>query len=468
MVVAVFSAGQINEDKCGDNHVDHVIEDMQESDANQTKTDIYSAASGQKAQTQNSLTVMDNYLNDTESVAWMHAEKAIAKAYKNGKSKAEAKIAAKEAIEDYYAVKQRNLIETWNVSLTAADTLRQRAVMEEKVPDDYVYTATESRDDATTSVDSTNYTSTQITLVNETSHNVSSLRMNMSGYSTPAIVTVSGMTQKPSYNSLYVGTFESEGNFDGSQVYLQGIAVAPPSSDYSRLQYLEFQQFETRWNKLGSKASSLQSEVDPYVDSTWDAYQEDRINASDVMSRTTLMFEQGVDAKNSSGMYNTVAGLAAMGLETPNLNESGYMTVQMDGQTYEGLLLADNPPNGTWETNTTYTASNFSGPVNLATLDGGLKTVEGEFVIQNMTDKSGDEIQSIQTREYVYKTSDASGLLEKMEDMQTLRMEIEEREPTAGGGSSSGTGLDNVSMKQIGAILAILGGLALISSRGKN
>ncbi len=454
--VSVLSGGYINHDKCTHNHVDHAIEEMDESDADQTKTDIYSAAAGQKAQSQSTLTVTDNYLNDTDSVAWMHAEKAIAKAYKNGKSKAEAKIAAKEAIEDYYAIKQRNLAETWNVSVAAIHSLDNQSDMEDGISSDYVHL--EHGDDQsgkTTSYydGSYSYVNRSVTLANGSTVDVRGIDIVTSyegDYHT--VITVA-----PGGAARHYGV-----ETDGWDWY--GFNVNAPDDTYSELRYMEFAEYHDQWTKIENQTSTLQSEVGPYVDSTWDAYEEGRIDASDVMSRTTLMFEQGVDATNSSGMYNVIGGLAAMGLETPDLNESGYMTVQMNGQTYEGLLLGT-PPNSTWTTNTTYNASNFSGPVQLATVDGGLEQVDGEFIITEMTDKQGNSINSIETREYVYQTSDASELISKMEDMRSLRVEIEQREPALGG--SSDLNLDGIGTKQILAILAVLAGLALVSRRGK-
>ena len=110
------------------NKVNSVIEDMQESDANQTEVDIYQAAAAEKGNGETFGSVYNNYLQDTESAAWMKMQVAVAEAYQNGSTKSEAKVEAKNAIADYYAVKQVNLIERWDASLANFRYLQDSAI----------------------------------------------------------------------------------------------------------------------------------------------------------------------------------------------------------------------------------------------------------------------------------------------------------------------------------------------------
>ncbi|WP_348611228.1 hypothetical protein [Halobaculum rarum] len=54
-------------------------------------------------------------------------ETAVAEAYERGKSKSQAKVAARQAIADYYAVKQVNMLESHNVTVSSWQSLRDQA-----------------------------------------------------------------------------------------------------------------------------------------------------------------------------------------------------------------------------------------------------------------------------------------------------------------------------------------------------
>ena len=62
------------------------IEEMKQSDANQTKVDIYASASAEAATGETFRSVNTNYLQDSESAAWMKIQIAVAEAYQNGSS----------------------------------------------------------------------------------------------------------------------------------------------------------------------------------------------------------------------------------------------------------------------------------------------------------------------------------------------------------------------------------------------
>ncbi|RLM40569.1 hypothetical protein DVK00_20890, partial [Haloarcula sp. Atlit-47R] len=75
-------------------------------------------------------TTVDNYLQDTKTQARIIGKNAYIKALNNGSSKAAAKTEAKNAVEDYYAVKQVNLLNAWSQSTSHAKYLNATAVSE--------------------------------------------------------------------------------------------------------------------------------------------------------------------------------------------------------------------------------------------------------------------------------------------------------------------------------------------------
>jgi hypothetical protein len=183
------------------------------------------------------------------------------------------------------------------------------------------------------------------------------------------------------------------------------------------------------------------------VDAIWQDYQDGNINSSDVLSRTTTMFEYGSRAQNGS-YYDVIGASAAMGLETPNLNETGQMTITDGaGTTHQGMLFARNPPNNEWVVGQTYDPANISGPVQFATTDGEMMQLDRPFTVESATDKEGNSRDSVGTTRYNYQTADTSETTGKYDDLLGLTGELQQRsesvDSNGGGGSSGGGTLPN-------------------------
>lgn len=459
--VMFLTLGAVNAEDCSRQaYVEDAINDMEQSDANQTKVDIYSAASGAKAGQEAWAAPYDNYVNDTQSVAWMKAESAVADAYASGMSKAEAKVAARQAVAEYYHTKQKNLVEQWNVSVSQAATLNEQAEMEENVSGYFV------KANATGDPDYGSYKEEFLGLGDD---KLLTTVDNQTIYAKTAHVRAGGHNGDSNADiGPTDGQHAYEQNTDSSShmVYLDGIEVQAPNTNYDVMTYMKFAAFQDRWNRIESLNNNLQSEVDVFVDATWSDFDSGQINATDVISSHTAMFEYGVRSGNESeGLWRSTAALAMMGYDVPNLNSSGTMTVEYSGQTYTGLVMAKNAPNGSWQTGATYYTDSLEGPEFLLTTEGEKIDLDGSFTVTGMTAKDGSQLNETQTTKYVYKTSNTSELLEMQQQLIELRQEIEDREPDgAGDGSGSGSGFSNT---QIMVGLAALAGAALLAQNNR-
>ncbi|WP_193308870.1 hypothetical protein [Halorubrum halophilum] len=456
--IMFLSVGRINADSCSRQaYVDAAVSDMKESDANQSKVDIYSAAAGAKATREAGVAPFDNYLQDTESIAWMKAESAIATAYQNDKSKAEAKIAAREAIAGYYHTKQANLVEQWNVSVSQADTLQQQAAMEDGISEYYIRAAQSGGGSHYNQEFEGVNGNTTLTSVADRPIGALTIGLRGDGYNGWSSTTIDPTSGQWEYNR---NTGSSPNMVD-----MYGIRVKAPNSNYDDMTYMEFDPFKERWNNIESQNSALQSEADAFVEATWSDYDSGQINASDVLSANTAMSEYGVRSANESeGLWRSTAALSMMGYDTPNLNNSGMMTVEYRNSNHTGLLMARNAPNGTWEVNTTYNTSDIDGPVFMTKTDGTkLDFADGEeFTIVGMTAKDGTAVNSTQTTKYRYKTANTTELLEVQNQLMDLRQEIEDREPEAGG--FFGTGSTDTMLV---GLLALAGALLMMQNQNR-
>ncbi|WP_049972556.1 hypothetical protein [Haladaptatus cibarius] len=454
-----FTFGLTNQHCTVDAQVDAAVHSVQEAESNQTKLDIYSAATTQKAERDTFETTMGNYLNDTRSVAWMKAEKAIAQTYEDGGSEAEAKIAAREAISKYYATKQKQVLNSYNASVSSAVYLQERSVQEgftDYVVADYTDTSYQGEYhwDGNTSERS-------VTLVNSNTTNVTALEVY--GIDTRADPDLT-YDEEPAYPGGGYASFTydngaEEANF--SKVY-----VKPPNSNYEdNVVIVDFHQANQHFTKIETLNSELQSEANVFVNNTYGDFEAGTINSTDVISRTTMMFEYGVQSGNeSAGMWNSIAALSSMGLDTPDLNGTGVMTVSAGQNEYMGIVMAQSAPNGTWETGVTYDPADITGPVFVVTTDGHQVDLTAPFTISEMTAKDGSNIDSIGTTEYVYQTSNTSELLEQMESILALTQELEDRQPnTGGGGGDSDSGLPTMWLLLGGGAIVAVGAFAVMS-----
>lgn len=429
--VMFLTLGVVNGNECSRQaYVEDAIADYEQTDAEQTKVDIYSQASALKQHNQNYLTQYDNYLNDTENVAWSKMQVAVAEAYKNDSTEIQAKNAAANAIEDYYAVKQRNMIAAWNTQASEFAYLHNQATQETNVSGNFAafYSGQSSGE--------TGYWGTQnntVTLANGTTATVKQFKAPNNGYL--------GLTAE---------------NTDQYSDSVSAFTVKKPTSAYDSDVSIDPTTWRSRWDRSVQKEDALVQEAQTYVNATYDDYQAGTVNASDVISANTAMFEYGTRSNNETeSLYDSVGALALSGFDTPTLNGTGTMDVVYNNNVYTGMVMARNVPNGSWEVNTTYDSANFDGPVFIVTTTGEKIDVSGTFRIEEMRAQDGSSISSVNTTRYNYKTTNATELLEVQSRLTSLRQELEERQPSGGGGGIGGIGDSK-------AIIAIIAGVAVL------
>lgn len=476
----------VNKDKCANNHVEHAVQEVREAETEQDQIDLFSAALGQEARSTEYNALFGNYLQDTESVAWMKAEAAVARAWNNGSTQSQAKVAAREAIAEYYAVKQINLIQSWNTTTTAADYIRERSASESFAEHDVITWASENASYniyGTHTIDGRTYmllgnpgfsvmNGVDVTLVNNSQYMANGLGVETGGSNQDTSVYVPGRF------ALSYSTAEGHepGNFyqDMNGIYLM---LRPPNSNYEPAIYTNYSIYRQAWNDIETKNTNLQNETDLFVDSIWSDLESGNINTTDVLSRTTTMFEYGVDSSNNRSYYNVIGALSGMGLDTPNLNGTGQMQItdHTDGTTYDGMLFARNAPNGTWEKGVRYDATEIPGPVFVGSVDGQTIPLEGEFTVNSIVDKSGNDQETVQTINYNYKTANTSDLQAKYDQLLQLTQELQDRSESVGGGGSTDEGgiVDWLFSNTFGipnAVIVFIGlaGLSVVANRGNN
>ncbi|WP_188878837.1 hypothetical protein [Halarchaeum grantii] len=430
------------------------VEAVTNAEDNQTALQLYQAASAQAAADDQFLAQGANYANDTRHAAWSRAEIAYYKAIQNGSVKEVAREKAMRAIEDYYTQRQMTLAQHWEVQAHAAYALHQRAVNESGVADDLV-TIRPLGDPVSdayspqTGPPKWNLT-TNVTYLNG---------------STTALYSFGGVDQYDSGGSNPIKYPTVVRSIDGSDgvpssqgKYTRIVVNSPSGSDINQFTYFNTTAYSTTWNRYSALASDLKGEFSTYANNTYPAIEDGRLNASQVLSTETRMFNLGTQAADSGSLYDSVAALAQLGLATPNLNGTGTMTVYYENRQYHGLLLAPQVPNGTWTANTTYNGS--APPLDdsalLATTTGETVHLTGEFRVGAISNQNGGSLNSVNATRAQYQTTNVTTLLEQINDTQRLIAQAEARQ-AAGGGGGSGSGGGG------GGSIAVVGGLAVLA-----
>lgn len=135
-------------------------------------------------------------------------------------------------------------------------------------------------------------------------------------------------------------------------------------------------------------------------------------------------------------------------------------------ETFTGLLMSQEAPNGTWESGVRYDASSLNGTQLFVTLNGTSESLEkGDFEILEIRNETGDVINQTTTKEYSRQALNVSELKDVLDRQFEARIQIQDRAPTAGGGGPlfDGLSLPGLSVGGLGLVVIGLGALLFLS-----
>jgi hypothetical protein len=430
-----------------------------QTDANQTKLDIYQSAQNAKSNFEVYNASISNYLEDTLSIALMEGKNAYIRALNNQSSEAAATTAAKEQQDEYYSVKEYNGINRWKNQISNLKYLRNKSRQEIGVSDRYVSVTYEDiQDDSPgtaeyNSIDKTNITGfgeTTVTLQNGTTVQAPTLQIQATDLQKSNSHTYEiGPTDGPVYNATNHGPDEGVPDVD---VSIARIGVAPPTDEYDRVNFINFEDYGTMFDRIDRQNTDAHNEVENFVNNTYDQYIAGEINNSDLVDPYLAKREY-----SPGGSFQSWAttSLTLMGANSPeNIDEVGTFEIVTGSASYEGMLLSDeNPATGKFATGNTYDPSAIGGEQMLVT-DSRMLELTRNFTVANITDAQGEQVRNVTVREIDYQTANTTEYSEVMEELAEIRTEIEAREQRRGGG---GGGL----FGGWGGAKAALGGSAL-------
>ncbi|WP_049939003.1 hypothetical protein [Haloarcula marismortui] len=420
------------------------------TDAQQTKLDIYQSAQNSKAQADNYQTTLDNYLSDTKTQARIIGKNAYIRSLNNGSSKSAAKTEAKQAVQDYYSVKQENLIAEWNTQIEHWKYLRSTAESESGIDSRFVR------------VDDADYYSEPYTYYDrytgnsgtETKTLVNGTTVDSATFEVEEVADDGGTTIN---NQETVGI---ESGVLDSNIDTRWLGVSSTDTTDGPVKMVVFEDYETSYAAIESQSDTVESNMDTLAENTYSAYQQGEINSSDLVDPYMLSSQQS-PGDDFQGW--TAAQLTLLGTNSPeNFDQIGSFNVTTEsGTQYEGVLFSqENPASGQFENGTTYNTSNIGGTQYVVTSDR-IVELDGEFTIDSISTQDGQTVQNVTIEKTTYETSNVTELKQQYEDLAYKRAQIEAREKalkqSAGGGLLGGGSVPPVvALAVIGTLLAIV------------
>ncbi|MFY4811292.1 hypothetical protein ACOJIV_01085 [Haloarcula sp. AONF1] len=395
-------------------------------------------------------TTLNNYLEDTKTQARIIGKNAYIRALNNGSSKSAAKSQAKQEVVDYYAVKQANLVKSWNTRvqhLYYLDTQLQTSDGQRRViqpslvqatPSWYQYGEIRQFDNSTTQ-----------TLVNGSTMDTKVVGLYASKDGGQNTVPL----KFGNNNRKIIGE-------SGNNLNTNGVKLVSPDGDQQ--QVLHTSIYQNKMSAISSQSATVESDIDTLAENTYSAYQNGEINNSDLVDPYVLASQQ---SPGSDFQGWTAAQLTLLGTNSPeNFDQIGSFNVTTEsGTQYEGILFSqENPASGQFENGTTYNTSNIGGTQYVVTSDR-IVELDGEFTIDSISTQDGQTVQNVTIQKTTYETTNVTELKQQYEDLARKRAEIEAREQNLRG--SAGGGLLGGSSSSLVLVLVCVGALYAVSQR---
>jgi len=447
-------------------------------DKQEVKLEMYQSLQNTRAQSQIFTDTVDNYLEDTKGAALSEANRAYVNALNNGASKSAAKTAAKGAVADYYAQKQYQLIEKWELTAEQYQYL-ERVRSNESVSNDFIrILAHPEKSTGTYSGSEAHYWVTGSTTLGTetvTLTNGSTAEATTWEFASGTVYTYSGESSSTADNTAIGPLSIADTNWPSQQwhtdayVVPYGLQIGAPESLEDPVNFTAF-ELKTYYSRLDQQKTDVNAQVDTMVEGTYDQYQQGDINLSEVATAQTLSREFGPETKDDSYQTYALARLARLGVSPPgNLSEQQNMTVRVggpDGTVYEDATLAadNNPASGTWEVGTTYNTGDIPG-AEFVIMDGRTESIPNgtQVTITSAYNQTGGQISTVSYPDVSYTATNLDELQGIYETNARLRAEIAAQEQnnlgTGGGGGLLGGGNSSIVLVLVAAaFIAVLVG----------
>jgi hypothetical protein len=332
--VGAYMAGALATAPAEDTYSAEEVAEIKNASKEQTRIDLWQRAQALNASQSSFLTTMKNALTDARGAVWLKVEATIAETIEtetdvNGDGvfdRDDVRVAARQEIKDYYALKQRNLLSDWNRSVASVEYM-------------VGVNANESLSRATPSefaaVPDTNTNSDMFSNISAEAHLVdgSEVPVHVVGhyydsqgkffvYAPASDGDIHRTEDTPGSATISQKGYKSH---PGNEVSIQ----SPDGSD--KIWPLgKNGRYPRVWDVIESQASQMLANANSTADGVYDSYLNDEFEAEEFVSAASQASEWATNYSETGYQAYSVATLASAGYDTPNLSETGRMNVSYE------------------------------------------------------------------------------------------------------------------------------------------
>lgn len=469
LMYSVYMVGANNPQGAADNPCNPVyqagktIEDINQNQNATNNVTTYNRLTDQRKSIDDYLTLQDNYLQDTRMAAMAKAESAAVEAIENGANRSETKAAARQAVNDYYAKKQINLVKRWNSAVEKMWTIRNMSANHGAGPwSTLSIIKTTPKSENYTYGGSGTYSVVQSDAVLVNGSTVSQKGVQYQGSMYVDDKDTGSGTSNPSMTVTL--TLRSPGVLDEFYGYkVVGWKADNVGTNPSKT-VTTYKEWNSTWNDVSAQSSQVSDSGAAYGATVYDNVVSGNGTASSYLSPLALAKEYGVNGSAGGHYSQSLAALSGVGWSTPDMDTTGMMTISFNGSTYEGFVASTQTPDQGWETGETYYTASLNGSELLVTKNNGTMQMQGSFTVDSIEATDGSQVNSTRTVQIKYQTINNSDYVALQEQIRNLSAQYEAREPTAGGGSQPVSDDDGFNWSNNTMLVAGVAALLVIGS----
>ncbi|WP_335999365.1 hypothetical protein [Halorientalis halophila] len=438
-------------------------------EAQQVQSELYSQALGQAEQSETLNATYSNYLTDAATIGKMEGKNAFIRSLENGSSESQAVAESRTETLDYYAGRQKTLLQSWEGKVRSVERIASSADSEANLSIGDVLAVNYTRDTGvgrSSPMHSVSTANVTVELVNGTT--VDTLALNgVLDKGTTGDYEIDGLEPSASRSNVLPGGWSGSPTYDNMTVHAPD---AEADGGAEPVPMLKGDHFMGTWTEIDTEGVAQANNVENFANSTYSEWEAGAITTEDLVDPYLGAREYD---PNETGATWQMRTLTAMGV-TPPQNVSNLDRMEIadadKGVTVEGTLMAQADPPGAdgYAIGKTYDARNISGHVFVATNDGPHK-LEGEFTIESADRIDGDAYGSGEVIRYDrpdYQTADLAAYKNMSEQIMQIRADLEAREQAIEANATSGAGglfnADDLPFGGWGVAVALVAFIALL------
>lgn len=446
------------------------IQEILDGSDEQEMQDIHAQAETLSVSSDSYTDGVSNSLENARTVAWTKAEVATLNALENNSTQEETRIAARNAVRDYYSRMLQNVVADRNSKL------------------DEVYYLISVRDNQSLASETIRR---EADFADDTRIIEDWNGDSMTRYEPGLIVREGGDTVAlPNGSTVNLTHFDASTSSDNGSTVGSAPFYTGFSNDYQTVEELRVvstynnstvvayngSEYHNLIDEINAQNQQLLSNTNTTVNGLYGSYVRGELNVSEYQSVQAAAMDSSQDLDETGYSMYSVVALAQAGATVPDLNETGSITVTTSeftaNNTTEDLtgLMVGDPPDGSgnWTVGDTYDPANGNGTLTFHVEASNRSVILTEpFELTGATDKDGAAIQVVEGQKYNYETNDYSELGKKLDLLIELREEEQERieaaSSTSGGGLNWGGWPSQQELLAGGTItFLVLGGAAIL------